>query len=96
MELTPEQVLALAPDTGVATSGKKLAITGWHGLGRDAVALWGEYQGSARYQVRAALGDLTVKCSCPSRKFPCKHGSASCSLSPPIPTPSPTPRHPSG
>jgi hypothetical protein len=74
MELTPEQVLALAPDTGVATSGKKLAITGWHGLGRDAVALWGEYQGSARYQVRAALGDLTVKCSCPSRKFPCKHG----------------------
>ncbi len=74
MELTPEQVLALAPDTGVATSGKKLAITGWHGLGRDAVALWGEYQGSAHYQVRAALGDLTVKCSCPSRKFPCKHG----------------------
>jgi hypothetical protein len=43
-------------------------------LGRDESAIWGEFQGSARYQVRAALADLSVKCSCPSRKFPCKHG----------------------
>lgn len=75
MELTAEQILALAPDSGVASSGRKLATPrGWQGLGRDDAALWGEFQGSARYQVRAALDDLTVKCSCPSRKFPCKHG----------------------
>lgn len=75
MELTAEQVLTLAPDAGVAASGKKLASTqGWQGLGQDSEAIWGEFQGSARYQVRAARNDLTVRCSCPSRKFPCKHG----------------------
>ena len=75
MKLPAEQVLTLAPDAGVAASGKKLASTqGWHGLGRDTEAIWGEFQGSARYQVRAALNDLTVRCSCPSRKFPCNHG----------------------
>ena len=75
MELTAEQVLTLAPDAGVAASGKKLAGTkGWSGLGQNHEALWGEFQGSARYQVRAARNDLTVRCSCPSRKFPCKHG----------------------
>ncbi|HEY8602539.1 MAG TPA: SWIM zinc finger family protein [Thermomicrobiales bacterium] len=75
MELTAEHVLTLAPDAGVAASGKKLANAhGWHGLGQDSEAIWGEFQGSARYQVRAARSDLTVRCSCPSRKFPCKHG----------------------
>ena len=75
MELTAEQVLTLAPDAGVAASGKKLASTqGWHELGQDSEAIWGEFQGSTRYQVRAARNDLTVRCSCPSRKFPCKHG----------------------
>lgn len=75
MELTAEQIEALAPDSGVASSGRKLASPrGWQGLGRDDSAIWGEFQGSARYQVRAALADLSVKCSCPSRKFPCKHG----------------------
>ena len=75
MELTAEQIVALAADSGVAASGRKLASPrGWQGLGRDDSAIWGEFQGSARYQVRAALADLSVKCSCPSRKFPCKHG----------------------
>lgn len=75
MELTTEQVLALAPDAGVAASGKKLSgAKGWSELGQNQEAIWGEFQGSARYQVRAAFSDLTVRCSCPSRKFPCKHG----------------------
>ncbi len=75
MELTADQVMALAPDSSSAAAGKKLAKPkDWQGLGRDSAAIWGEFQGSARYQVRAALSDLTVKCSCPSRKFPCKHG----------------------
>ena len=75
MNLTVEQVLALAPDASSATAGKQLANgRGWTGLGRSADALWGQCQGSALYQVQVALADLTVKCSCPSRKFPCKHG----------------------
>jgi hypothetical protein len=45
----------------------------WQSLGRSDHALWGECRGSALYQVRADLGNLGTKCSCPSRKFPCKH-----------------------
>ncbi|HET8626417.1 MAG TPA: SWIM zinc finger family protein [Thermomicrobiales bacterium] len=74
MELTVEQALALAPDAAAATAGRKLGTPrGWRNLGRSDAALWGECQGSALYQVRVALDDLTAKCSCPSRKFPCKH-----------------------
>lgn len=74
MQLTAEQILALAPDASAAAAGKKLAGTkGWQSLGRSQAALWGECQGSALYQVRVDLTDLTAKCSCPSRKFPCKH-----------------------
>jgi hypothetical protein len=73
--LSPDAILVLAPDAGAAKAGQGLAKPqGWSGLGRDDRALWGEFQGSARYQVRADLADLTTRCSCPSRKFPCKHG----------------------
>jgi len=74
MNLTIEQVTALASDASSAAAGKKLANpASWRGLGRSDEALWGECQGTALYQVRIALADLTAKCSCPSRKFPCKH-----------------------
>jgi hypothetical protein len=74
MTLTVEQALALAPDGASASAGRKLGSPKtWRTLGRNADALWGECQGSALYQVRVDLGDLTTKCSCPSRKFPCKH-----------------------
>ncbi len=73
--LTPEAILALAPDASAVRGGQGLAKPkGWSGLARDDRALWGEFQGSALYQVRADLSDLTTRCSCPSRKFPCKHG----------------------
>lgn len=75
MTPTEDQVLALAPDAQVASSGRKLAAPShWRNLGRSEAALWGECQGSALYQVRVDLADLSSKCSCPSRKFPCKHG----------------------
>lgn len=75
MPLSSDQVLALAPDTASAAAGRKLANTRhWKSLGQNAGAAWGECQGSALYQVRAELASLTVTCSCPSRKFPCKHG----------------------
>jgi hypothetical protein len=73
--ITTQQALALAPDTSSAQAGKKLAATKhWKNLGRSAAGLWGECQGSALYQVRVDLTGMAVKCSCPSRKLPCKHG----------------------
>jgi len=72
--LTTEQALALAPDPSSASAGQKLATErSWQGLGRDERAAWGECKGSALYQVRIDLSDLATKCTCPSRKFPCKH-----------------------
>jgi hypothetical protein len=74
MTLTIDQVAALAPDASAASAGRKLGSPApWRNLGRSERSLWGECQGSAVYQVRIDLSDLTSKCSCPSRKFPCKH-----------------------
>jgi hypothetical protein len=73
--MTPEGVAALAPDGKVAAAGRKLGVPKiWEGPGRSDDAIWGECRGSAVYQVRVDLSDLAVKCSCPSRKHPCKHG----------------------
>ena len=73
--MTPEGIAALAPDVRVAAAGRKLGVPkSWKGPGRSEDAIWGECRGSAVYQVRVDLSDLAVKCSCPSRKHPCKHG----------------------
>src|SRR5215212_2510980 len=73
--MTPEGVAALAPDGKVAAAGRKLGVPkSWESPGRSDDAIWGECRGSAVYQVRVDLSDLAVKCSCPSRKHPCKHG----------------------
>src|SRR5271165_1416936 len=75
MQLSSEQVLALAPDSASAIAGRKLnQMRYWRNLGQNALAFWGECQGSALYQVRVERATLAVKCTCPSRKFPCKHG----------------------
>jgi hypothetical protein len=74
MALTAEQVSTLAPDASALAAGRKTADPRvWAGLGQSAEALWGECKGSATYQVRVSLADFASKCSCPSRKFPCKH-----------------------
>jgi hypothetical protein len=74
LSLTAEQVATLAPDAASLAAGKKLAAgRDWSNVGHDARALWGECKGSALYQVRVDLSDLSAKCNCPSRKFPCKH-----------------------
>lgn len=75
VQLTTEQVLTMAPDSSSATAGKKLNNTKhWKNTGQSPEALWGECQGSALYQVRIDLSSLTIQCTCPSRKQPCKHG----------------------
>jgi hypothetical protein len=74
---TTEQVLAMAPDPGSAKAATGLAAPRqWLLLGRGGPAAWGECQGSAKlpYQTEVDLGEPAFRCSCPSRKFPCKHG----------------------
>lgn len=79
MDWSTDKVLALAPDPGSASAGQSLAIDRkWSSLGASARAVWGLCQGSGKdpYQTRIDLGEPAFKCSCPSRKFPCKHGLA--------------------
>src|SRR5689334_16340592 len=73
--LSSAQVESLAPDASALVAGRKLArASAWTSLGQSERAIWGECQGSALYQTQVARVDLAAKCSCPSRKFPCKHG----------------------
>lgn len=75
--LTLEQVNALAPDAASAKAGEKLArASQWQTLGQAGATLWGEIKGSGSkpYQTAIDLTEPAFKCSCPSRKFPCKHG----------------------
>jgi hypothetical protein len=75
IQITTDQVVALAPDASSIKAGKKLGESKhWKNLGQSPEALWGECQGSALYQVRVECSTLTIQCSCPSRKQPCKHG----------------------
>jgi hypothetical protein len=74
---TVQQVQALAPDSASASAGMGLAKPAkWVTLGRSDRALWGELQGSGKepYRTRIDQAGPAFKCSCPSRKFPCKHG----------------------
>ncbi|WAZ23606.1 SWIM zinc finger family protein [Streptomyces cinnabarinus] len=75
-----EQVLALAPDAASRKAGSKLGAAGpWSEAGSsDEGTVWGLCKGSGSkpYQTVVDLADgagPAYKCSCPSRKFPCKH-----------------------
>jgi hypothetical protein len=73
---TPEKALSLAPDDQVARAARGLAVRPkWPLLMRSDRALWGECRGSGKrpYRVRIDLSGPAFKCSCPSRKHPCKH-----------------------
>jgi hypothetical protein len=77
LNFTEEQILALAPDDASKKAGRDLANPSkWVSKGANDNALWGECQGSGSkpYQTQIDLSDIAFKCSCPSRKFPCKHG----------------------
>jgi hypothetical protein len=79
MTLTIEGVLALAPDDVSAKAARGLSSpTKWPLLGANDAAAWGECQGSGSkpYQTQVDLSGPAFRCSCPSRKFPCKHGLA--------------------
>ncbi|WP_033820362.1 SWIM zinc finger family protein, partial [Kitasatospora sp. MBT63] len=71
-----EHVLSLAPDPASLKAAGKLSGPGpWSGAGWEQGVLWGLCKGSGSTPYRAAveLAGPAYKCSCPSRKFPCKH-----------------------
>lgn len=73
---TAEQVLALAPDAASRKAGGKLAGPApWSQAGSAEGAVWGLCKGSGSKPYRTVVdcADAACKCSCPSRKFPCKH-----------------------
>jgi hypothetical protein len=74
---TPEHVASLAPDAASLKAAQGLASPRkWTLLGGDGDFIWGLAQGSGKdpYQSQIDLHEPAFKCSCPSRKFPCKHG----------------------
>lgn len=79
--LSADAVAALSPDEASTKAARGLvAPAKWPMLGASDAAVWGECQGSGskpyQTQVDVSGAGPTFRCSCPSRKFPCKHGLA--------------------
>lgn len=80
---------ALAPDQASLSSASKLTKrSNWVRLEMRDAMLWGECQGSGAnpYRVVVDAGDQGYTCTCPSRKFPCKHSLALMWISATAPT----------
>ena len=78
MEFSEKEIEGLAPDASSVHSGKGLAKpASWQEVGEEGDFLWGLCKGSGSkpYQVRVDVSqpEIGFKCSCPSRKLPCKH-----------------------
>ena len=79
MGLTRSAVEAMAPDQGALTAASALLKPAkWPVRARSGGLIWGECQGSGAnpYRVVADTDEHGSKCTCPSRKFPCKHAIA--------------------
>lgn len=78
---TTDQVMALAPDSSAQRAARTmLGDRAWLESGLSATddlppTVWGLCQGSGStpYQTAVDLTEPAFKCTCPSRKFPCKH-----------------------
>ena len=69
-------MLVLAPDAASRRAAAGLASpSSWSGVGAADDLVWGRCAGSGKYpyQVVVDVVGPTYQCSCPSRKFPCKH-----------------------
>ena len=81
MTLDLQKIEDIAPDQASLSSAKKLlSASKWQGQGfcPTTHTAWGECQGSGSkpYYVVVDVVDIGYKCTCPSRKFPCKHALA--------------------
>ena len=77
LALTLQKIEQLAPDQASLSAAKKLLKpSSWPTLQDNGEGLvWGECQGSGStpYRIAVTEADAGYKCTCPSRKFPCKH-----------------------
>ena len=76
---TVEQVAAVAPSPKSVAAAEPLAVPArWSSLGADERAVWGRCRGSGAepYETMVDHTDVAWRCSCPSRKLPCKHALA--------------------
>jgi hypothetical protein len=74
-----DAIEALAPDASSIKAASKLkTTTKWQQLALNEHVIWGLCKGSGQhpYQTQIDLQGPAFKCSCPSRKFPCKHALA--------------------
>ncbi|MBY0565456.1 MAG: SWIM zinc finger domain-containing protein [Hyphomonadaceae bacterium] len=79
MGLTRSLIEAMAPDqSALSAASALLKPAKWPVRARADSLIWGECQGSGAnpYRVVADTADHGSKCTCPSRKFPCKHALA--------------------
>jgi hypothetical protein len=79
MPLSRSAIEAMAPDQSALSAAAALLKPGkWPLRARSGGLVWGECQGSGAnpYRVVADIEDPGSKCTCPSRKFPCKHALA--------------------
>src|SRR5581483_1320776 len=79
MSFTLEKIEALAPDQASLGAARKLLKPSfWPTLAEGDGLVWGECQGSGATPYRVVISEVDAgyKCTCPSRKFPCKHALA--------------------
>ncbi len=81
-DLTQAQIAAIAPDTQTIARAQAVASpVKWPAGGQDERALWGQCRGAELYDVAIDRRDLATRCTCPSRRRPCKHALALLMLS---------------
>ena len=76
---TVEQVAAVAPSPRAVAAAEPLAVVArWSALGGDDRSLWGRCRGSGAepYDTMVDHAEVAWRCTCPSRKLPCKHALA--------------------
>lgn len=78
MDISLDTIQQLAPDQPSLNAAKKLLKPAkWPLRGKAAAvnSIWGQCQGSGSkpYYIMADVVEHGYKCTCPSRKFPCKH-----------------------
>ena len=73
---TAERVLSLAPDPSSRSAARGVSTPPyWSATGSFGSLVWGLCRGSGSkpYQTVVDLADPAYRCTCPSRKLPCKH-----------------------
>jgi hypothetical protein len=76
---TIEQVVAVAPGPSAVAAAERLADPArWASVGSDERCLWGRCRGSGPepYDTVVDHAEVGWRCTCPSRKQPCKHALA--------------------